>query len=114
MTQYVVFFGIGVYGGAIQAGVGLLIIMALSRSGLDLVVGNSIKVVLVGLLTAVAVPVFIAADQVAWGPALFLLIGFALGGAIGARLAVFGGEKLIRPMLALALLALAGRMLSLY
>jgi len=32
-----IFFSIGLYGGAIQAGVGLFLIAALARSGLDLV-----------------------------------------------------------------------------
>ena len=35
-----VFFLVGCYGGAFQAGIGLLLVLALSRSGLDLVVAN--------------------------------------------------------------------------
>ena len=40
-----VFFAVGLYGGAIQAGVGLVMILVLSYSGFDLVVANSIKVI---------------------------------------------------------------------
>ena len=40
--------------------------------------------------------------------------GFAAGGALGARIAVRGGERVIRPVLALAVVALAGRMFGLY
>ncbi len=36
------------------------------------------------------------------------------GGALGSRIAVRGGERVIRPVLAAAVLALAGRMLGLY
>jgi hypothetical protein len=108
------FFGIGLYGGAIQAGVGLFLIAALARSGLDLVRANAIKVVLIGALTVVAVPVFIAQRQVDPAFALALVVGFAAGGEIGARVAVAGGERVIKPMLVLAVLAMSGRMLGLY
>jgi uncharacterized membrane protein YfcA len=113
-TSFLIFFIIGIYGGALQAGVGLVLVAALSRAGFDLVRANSVKVVVVFALTLVAVPVFIAEGQVAWLPAGVLALGFAAGGEIGARLAVRGGERLIRPVLALAVLALAGRMLGLY
>jgi len=109
-----IFFGIGVYGGAIQAGVGLFLIAALARSGLDLVRANAIKVVIIGVLTLVAVPVFIAQDQVDWPLASALVVGFGLGGEIGARAAVKGGERLIKPVLAVSVIAMAGRMLNLY
>jgi uncharacterized membrane protein YfcA len=109
-----IFFGIGLYGGAIQAGVGLFMIAALARSGLDLVRANAIKVVVIGALTLVAVPVFIAHGQVDWPLALALVVGFGLGGELGARAAVKGGERLIKPVLVLSVLAMAGRMLNLY
>ncbi len=109
-----VFFAIGLYGGSFQAGVGIFLMLALARSGLDLVTANSIKVIVIAALTAVAVPVFIAEGQVVWVPALALTAGFAVGGAAGARLAVRGGERLIRPVLAAAVVAMAGRMLGLY
>ncbi len=114
LSNQLVFFGIGLYGGAIQAGVGLLLIAALARSGLDLVRANAIKVVIVGVLTLVAVPVFIAHDQVDWRLASALVVGFGIGGELGARAAVKGGERLIKPVLALAVLVMAGRMLGLY
>ena len=109
-----IFFGIGLYGGAIQAGVGLFLIAALARSGLDLVRANAIKVIIVGALTLIAVPVFIAHDQVDWPFASALVVGFGIGGEVGARAAVRGGERLIRPVLIVAVIAMSGRMLSLY
>lgn len=109
-----VFLAVGLYGGAIQAGVGIFLIFALSRAGFDLVRANSIKVVVIAVLTAAAVPVFIASRQVDWPAALALVAGFAAGGALGVRLAVRGGERVIRPALTLAVVALAGRLLDLY
>ncbi|WP_423916313.1 sulfite exporter TauE/SafE family protein [Candidatus Poriferisodalis sp.] len=110
----VVFFAIGLYGGAFQAGVGLILVLALSHAGLDLVNANAVKVVVIAVLTAVAVPVFILNDQVHWGFAVIVAVGFAVGGWLGARLAVRGGERVIRPVLVLAVVGLAGRMLGLY
>jgi len=112
--RMLLFFGIGLYGGAFQAGVGILLVLALSYAGYDLVRANGLKVAINFCFTLVAVPVFIAARQVAWGPALALAAGFAAGGEVGARLAVRGGERLIRPVLAAAVIALAGRLLGLY
>jgi uncharacterized membrane protein YfcA len=113
LVRSAVFFAIGIYGGAIQAGVGLILVLALARSGLDLVRANAIKVVVVGAFTAVAVPVFIVQQQVAWVPALALVIGFSAGGALGARIGVRGGERVIKPILAVAVVVLALRMLGL-
>jgi len=112
--SFVVFFLIGAYGGMFQAGVGLLLIFALSYAGYDLVRANSIKVVINALLTVAALPVFLARGQVVWLPGLVLAIGYAVGGALGVRLAVGLGERIIRPVLAVAVLALAGRMIGLY
>jgi len=98
----------------LQAGVGIFLIAALARSGLDLVRANAIKVVIIGALTLAAVPVFIIQDQVDWRFAAALVVGFALGGELGARAAIKGGERLIRPVLVCAVVAMSGRMLGLY
>ncbi|MCX5737592.1 MAG: sulfite exporter TauE/SafE family protein [Proteobacteria bacterium] len=109
-----VFALIGMYGGAIQAGVGLLMVGALNHTGYDLVRANSIKVTTNVAITAFAIPIFVFAGQVSWLHAGVLAIGFSIGGALGAKLAVSGGERVIRPAMILAILVLAGRMLGLY
>ena len=108
------FFAVGLYGGAFQAGVGIVLVFALAHAGSDLVRANAAKMVVVTALTAIALPVFWIGGQIAWAPAAALAGGYAIGGALGARLAVHSGEALIRPVLALAVIALAGRMLGLY
>ena len=109
-----VFTFVGLYGGAIQAGVGLVMILALSYSGFDLVKANSIKVLVNVLLTLVALPVFLIAGKVDWGPALTLAVGFTLGGWLGAKWAFQGGEKVIRFVMIVSALVLSGRLLGLY
>jgi uncharacterized membrane protein YfcA len=109
-----IFFGVGIYGGAFQAGVGIPLLFALTHAGFDLVHANSIKVIVNAVLTATAVAVFLFAGQIAWGPAAVLAVGYSAGAELGARLAVRGGERVIRPVLVVAVIALAGRMLGLY
>ena len=55
----VVFFFIGIYGGFIQAGVGLLVITALRLlTGIDLVRTNAIKVLVIFFYTIIALGIF--------------------------------------------------------
>ena len=109
-----VFFGVGVYGGAIQAGVGLVMLAALTRSGYDLVTANNIKVVAILTLTMAALPVFIIQGRVEWLPAIFLAAGGTTGSWIGAHTAVKGGESFIRGVMVVAALVLAGRLFGIY
>ena len=108
----VVFFGIGLYAGAIQAGVGLVLLAALSRSGFDLITANVVKVIFIFFATCIALPVFILGGDVRWGPAVLLAVGLTIGGWIGAKFAVRGGEKWIRVVMIIAAIALALRLLG--
>ncbi len=114
LTRGFILFAIGIYGGAVQAGVGLLLLFALNRVGFDLVRANAIKIVIATALVIMAVPVFVLQQQVAWLPAAFVSIGFTLGATAGARFAVLGGEPVIRRTLAVAVFALAGHLFGLY
>jgi len=103
---------VGVYAGAFQVGVGILLLFSLLHLGHDAVRANALKVTVIALSAFTAVPVFAWNDQIAWTPALVLAVGFTAGGVLGAKLAVTGGERLIRPVLAVAVVALALRMLA--
>jgi uncharacterized membrane protein YfcA len=107
-----VFFGIGLYAGAIQAGVGLVLLAALSRSGYDLISANVVKVIFIFFATVIALPVFIINGDIRWGPAVLLAIGLSMGGWVGAKFAVRGGEKWIRIVMIVAAIALALRLLG--
>lgn len=110
----IVFLSIGIYGGAFQAGVGLVLLAALTRSGFDLVMSNSIKVIVNTAVTVVALPVFILNGDVEWVPALVLAAGFVVGGWLGAQASFRGGEVLIRRVMVIAALGLAGRLIGIY
>ncbi|MCE2415506.1 sulfite exporter TauE/SafE family protein [Candidatus Poribacteria bacterium] len=100
-----VFFFIGIYGGFIQAGVGLLIITALRLlTGMDLVRTNAIKVLVIFFYTVVALGIFIMEKQVDWTLGVTLAVGNATGAWIGSHWAVEKGDKWIKVVLVVAVL----------
>lgn len=109
-----VFFAVGIYGGAIQAGIGLVLIVALTRAGIDIVTTNHIKVIVTFVYTLFVLPVFIVSGDVYWLPAIVLATGLIVGAFVGARITVAGGERVVRPVLVVSVIAMAGRLLGLY
>jgi hypothetical protein len=110
--QQLIYFAIGLYSGAIQAGVGIPLTLALVGMGrLDLVRASSVKVALTSATTAVALAQFIWAGKVAWLQGLILAVGMGLGGYVGSRIGARGGERLLRPALTVCVILLAIRML---
>ena len=107
----VIFFFIGIYGGFIQAGVGLLVITALRLlTGIDLVRTNAIKVFVIFFYTVVALGIFIIKDKVNWYLGPTLAIGNACGAWLGSHWAVEKGDKWIKVVLIVAVLAFAIRL----
>ena len=107
----VVFFFIGIYGGFIQAGVGLLVITALRLlTGMDLVRTNAIKVFVIFFYTVLALGIFIMEDKVNWYLGLTLAAGNSCGAWLGSHWAVDKGEKWIKVMLIVAVVAFAIRL----
>ena len=107
----VVFFFVGIYGGFIQAGAGFIIIAALTlTNGFDLVRTNAIKLFVVFFYTVIALFVFIRSGNVQWGLGLTLAVGNATGAWIGSHWAVDKGDKWIRVVLVVAVLAFAIRL----
>ncbi len=113
-ATFVLFLFIGIYAGAIQMGVGLVLLAFLTRSGLPLMKANFVKVLITLAVTMTALPVFIAQGKVRWLPALILTVGLSAGGWLGARIAVKGGERIIRIFMVIAAIGLTGRLVGLY
>lgn len=105
-------FATGIYAGAVQAGVGLIMLAILNRSGMDLVTANVVKVTFNFFATLIALPIFLLEGQVRWIPAIVLAVGLTIGGWAGAKMAVRGGEKPIRILMVIAAVVLALRLLG--
>lgn len=92
-----IFFLIGIYGGFIQAGVGVFLLAGLVLgTGYELVRANAVKNLIVMVFTLFALIVFIMNDQVEWLPALVLAVGNMLGAWVAARMAIDKGAEFIR------------------
>jgi uncharacterized membrane protein YfcA len=107
-VQQLAFLAMGVYGGALQAGLGIALLIALvGLAGLDLVRGNAAKVAINAAQQALSLAVFAWAGKVWWATGAILALGQALGGWTASRAGARSGARLIRPLLGAAMLAIA-------
>lgn len=99
-------FFVGIYGGFIQAGVGLLVIATLRiLDGSDLVTTNAHKVFIIFFYTIIALGIFISKGHVNWILGFTLAAGNATGAWIGSHLAVKMGDKWIKVVLVVTVIA---------
>ena len=106
-----VMFAVGFYGGFIQAGVGFVIMSVLLHLyNMDLIKINMHKVFIVMVFTVPAVIIFIWTDNVDWFAAVALSIGMMFGTWFAVRMALEKGEKLVRIVLGVSLLIIAGKL----
>jgi len=104
----VLLFFTGVYGGFIQAGVGLFLLAALVLgAGEGLTKANAHKVLIVTLLTGIALFVFIISDQVKYMYGIILAVGQGTGGWLASKVAVSWGPRVVRIVLLVAVMASA-------
>jgi len=109
---YAVMFCLGFYGGFIQVGVGFLFMAALYHLlKINLVTVNMHKVFIVLIYTIPSLIIFVSLGYVNWSFGLSLAAGNALGAWFGARASVKGGEKLIRIVLAFAIILMAVKLI---
>jgi hypothetical protein len=107
LMQYWIFFAIGVYGGFIQAGVGIFLLAGLVLgAGFDLVRANAVKVLIVLCFTAFALVVFLVNDQVRWEIGLVLALGNMSGAWVAVHAAASRGAEFVRDIL-IAVVAIA-------
>lgn len=106
LAGHLLMVGAGFWGGFIQIGVGFIIMPILNRvMGLDLVRTNMHKVFIIGVYTLMALLVFASQVELLWAMGLALALGNSLGGYLGAHFTVQKGEKLIRTILNIVLIA---------
>lgn len=79
-ANLLLFFAIGFYGGFVQAGIGIVILVALFRgSNYSLLKGNAVKMLIIFLYTVPVFFIFVYNDQVAWVFAILLAVGQIAG-----------------------------------
>jgi len=100
------FFLVGVYGGFIQAGVGIFLLVGLVlASGFDLMRANAVKVLIVLCFTVFTLAVFVYHGQVDWGVGLVLGVGNMAGAFVATKMAVKRGTGFLRWFLVTVVLA---------
>lgn len=105
------FFGAGVFGGFIQAGVGFIIISVMLVTGFDLVATNAVKVLVTFIFTVAALMVFVAHAQVDYLLGVVLGLGSAAGGWIGTHVSVKKGHNWIRVFVMVMVVVFAAKLL---
>jgi uncharacterized membrane protein YfcA len=114
-SQLLIFFAIGVYGGFIQAGVGIFLLAGLVLgAGYDLVRANAVKVLIVLCFTVSALAVFLINKQVVWSTGLILAVGNMLGAWVAARMAVERGAAFVRWVLILVVAVSGAKLMGLF
>jgi len=89
--------GVGIYGGYFGAGIGILMLAALSILGLqDIHEMNSLKVVFGGSINGIAAVYFVWANMVKWQYVLLMAVAAILGGWGGAGTARKMGRTAVR------------------
>ncbi len=102
------FFFIGIYGGFIQAGVGIFILLALtSINYMSLVKSNAVKVLVVFIYTIGALAIFAYNQQIDYLYGFVLALGNATGGWIASRWSVKKGDGLVKVFLIVMVIAMA-------
>ena len=114
-VRFLIFLGIGFYGGFIQIGVGFFMLGGLVLGcGYDLLKANALKVLLILIYTFGALVIFIWYDLVDWRTGLILACGNMAGAWIGTRLSVKWGAKYIRYILLIALIMVALKLFGIF
>ena len=102
--ELLIFFGVGLYGGFVQAGVGFIFLATLNLvESFNLVKANAAKVFIVLCYTVFSLIVFATSGKIMWGYGLLLAAGNVIGAYIGAASAIKKGEKLVKVVLAIAI-----------
>ena len=113
--QVILFFFIGIYGGFIQAGVGIFLLSGLVLGiGYNVVRANAVKVGIVLFYTIFSLGVFIYNGQVNFLFGLILAIGNMLGAWLGTQVAVEKGAIWIRRLLIVIVIISAANLLGLF
>lgn len=113
----IIYIAIGFYSGYVQAGVGIILLVALvAGAGYSLTKANALKLLVVVAVNLPALFIFWYNDQVRWIPGLVLALGQSLSARLVVRFAVHHPRAnfWIRNLLILIVLVAIVRFLRLY
>lgn len=104
--RYPAFFAIGVYVGFIQAGMGILLLIAMSfLCEFTLVQSNAIKNSIGFIVTLAGATIFAVYGLIDWVPGLVMAVGNVTGGFVGAKLAIKKGNRWVFVILIIVMVA---------
>ena len=104
----IIFFFLGIYGGFLNAGIGIVIMFILNRyNGLDLVKTNATKVVLITIYSSVALIVFAYNNSINWEKGLWMGLGTIYGAWWSSRWSVKKGDKVIKIVMLIMIIIIA-------
>lgn len=108
IVGFLTFLLLGIYGGFIQAGIGFLVIAALTHiNHFSLVKTNYIKVFAALLYTGISIIVFALENKIDWITGMVLAIGQGFGGWYASRWSVDKGDTWIKRIMVVAVIILA-------
>ena len=104
----IIFFFLGIYGGFLNAGIGIVIMFILNRyNGLDLVKTNATKVVLITIYSSIALIVFAYNNSINWEKGLWMSLGTIYGAWWSSRWSVKKGDKVIKIFMLIMIIIIA-------
>jgi uncharacterized membrane protein YfcA len=107
----IIFFFLGIYGGFLNAGIGIIVLLFLTYfNRMSLIKANATKVTIACIYTFAAIVMFVLNDKINWTYGLFLAIGNMIGAWISSRWAVKQGDKTVRIFLIVVVTAMAIRL----
>jgi uncharacterized membrane protein YfcA len=99
---------VGVYGGYFGAGIGIMMLAALSLMGhTDMHQMNGLKNLLAVAINGIAMVYLIFTDLIVWDDALLMAVGASIGALIGAGTARRVGQAAVRHVVVAVGLAMA-------
>lgn len=115
LPRIIIFFAIGVYGGFLQAGVGIFLLVALVLElGYDVVRANAVKVVVTLASALVSLAIFSANLKVNWTAGLVLATGSMLGAWLATRVAANRGAAWVRWFVIVVVAVSAAQLLGVF
>jgi len=104
-------FGLGIYSGFIQAGLGFVFLALFAAVGFDLVRANALKVPLVLSFTALSIGLFAFTGLLDWVAGLTVASGQFFGAKLGVHIQVLKGQEWVRNVLTVTIVLFALRLL---